>query len=427
VKLTEQDYVYPGRRSGGTPLFRHALLNQLGVPVLVGIYGTNPAGGGYQGISPTVLFAHKDCNIAVGGAGIVGGMSPKGHFDLEDAQQIVQAQSQLRAKPPGRVEIHRDATGFFRYVFDTEEGVLDGIRAYMEKIPAYDPEFFRVAEPQEPRFAAVEIGRIIPVNQKESYAFEQVAARIVDNSEHMEFKADYGPEIYCGLVRIDGFLVGCIANRLGLLPRGYPQYADYPGVGGKVYRQGMIKMNEFVTLCDRDRVPIVWFQDSTGVDVGDQAERAELLGIGQSLIYSIQQSEVAMTLVVLRKGTAAVHYQMGGPTANDHNVFTLGTPTTEIYVMHGETAAVATFSRRLQKAQKNEADLQPVVDQMNELARQYHERSRPDFCARRGFVDEVVRFEELRKYLVAFAGAAYQNPNSICPHHQMLIPRVIRG
>ena len=34
---------------------------------------------------------------------------------------------------------------------------------------------------------------------------------------------------------------------------------------------------------------------------------------------------------------------------------------------------------------------------------------------------------DLRKYLEAFAGAAYQNPRSICPQHQMLLPRVIKG
>jgi glutaconyl-CoA decarboxylase len=38
-----------------------------------------------------------------------------------------------------------------------------------------------------------------------------------------------------------------------------------------------------------------------------------------------------------------------------------------------------------------------------------------------------VSFAELRRYLVAFTGSVYQNPKSICPHHQMLTPRVIRG
>jgi len=427
VKLTEQEEVYPDRRGNGTPFYRHSELNQLGVPVLVGIYGTNPAGGGYHGISPTVLFAHKDCNIAVGGAGIVGGMSPKGGFDLDGAAQIIDAQKELRAKPPGRVETHHGQTGFFRHVYDTEEGVLDGIREYMERMPAYDPQFFRVAEPREPRLPVEEIARIVPADQKQTYSFEQVISRLFDASEHMEFRPDYGPEVYCGLARIDGFLIACIGNRQGLMPPGYPEYAEYPAIGGKLYRQGLIKMNEFVTLCGRDRIPIVWMQDTSGIDVGDLAEEAELLGLGQALIYSIQQTDIPMMLVVLRKGTAAAHYIMGGPNANDHNVFTLGTPTTEIYVMHGETAAVATYGRRLAKEQDAGNDLQPVVEQMNQLARQYNERSRPEYCARRGFVDEMVPFEELRRYMVAFAGAAYQNPKSICPQHQMLTPRTIRG
>ncbi len=81
VKLPEQEKVYANRRGNGTCFFRHAELEKMGIPVLAGIYGTNPAGGGYQGISPTILLAHKDCNIAVGGGGIVSGMSPKGFFD----------------------------------------------------------------------------------------------------------------------------------------------------------------------------------------------------------------------------------------------------------------------------------------------------------------------------------------------------------
>ncbi len=427
VKLTEQEKFYANRRGGGTPFFRHAELNQLGIPVLAGIYGTNPAGGGYQGISPTVLFAHKDCNIAVGGGGILSGMSPKGHFDEEGAEQLISAAKQFKVAPPGRVEIHYDATGFFRYKFETETDVLDGLKSYMSDIPAYHPKFFRVAAPSKPLFAAEELYRLIPGNQKQMYDFDEVLARLVDGSEHMEFRPGYGPEIYTGLVKLDGFLAGVIGNRQGWLGENYPEYADYPGIGGKLYRQGLIKMNEFVTHCGRDRVPIIWFQDTSGIDVGDIAEKAELLGLGQSLIYSIQQTPVPMMLIVLRKGTAAAHYVMGGPTANQHNAFTLGTPATEIYVMHGETAAAASFSRRLVKEKAAGRDLGPIVDKMNEMVQQYTDNSRPIYCAQKGFVDEIARMTDMRKYMKAFVGAAYQNPKSICPHHQMLLPRVIKG
>jgi len=427
VKLTEQQEVYPDRRGGGTTFFRHAELEKLGIPVLAGIYGTNPAGGGYHGISPTILVAHKDCNIAVGGGGIVSGMSPKGFFDVEGAEQLIEATRHFREVPPGSVSIHYDATGFFKEVYDTEEAVLDALKDYVDAAPAYKPKFFRVAEPAEPKFSGEDLNRIIPVNQKRGYSFEEVLARLTDNSEHMEFKPDYGPEVYTGLVKMDGFLCGIIGNKQGFLGPDYPEYAPYPGIGGKLYRQGLIKMNEFVTLCGRDRVPIVWFQDTSGIDVGDIAEKAELLGLGQSLIYSIEQTGVPMMLVVLRKGTAAAHYIMGGPTANNHCTFTLGTPTTEIYVMHGETAAAASFARRLAKEKDGDRGLDPIIDKMNDLAKQYYDQSRPIYCARRGFVDEVVSFPDMRKYMVAFVGSAYQNPDSLCPHHLMMIPRLVKG
>ena len=429
VKLTQQEEVYPDRRGNGTPFYRHAELEKMGIPILAGIYGTNPAGGGYQGISPTLLIAHKDCNIAVGGGGIVGGMSPKGSFDLDGAQQLIEATRHFKQAPPGSVSIHHDSTGFFREVYEEETGVLDALKKWMGDMPAYNPDFFRVDEPREPVYPAEDINSIVQFNQKMTYDFDNMLARLVDGSGHLEFRPDYGPEVYCGVGKIDGLPVGILANRQGFLPPGYPQYAqgEYQGIGGKLYRQGLIKLNEFVTQCGRDRLPMIWFQDTSGIDVGDTAEKAELLGLGQSLIYSIEQTDVPLMLVVIRKGTAAAHYIMGGPNANNHNVFTLGTPTTEIYVMHGETAAAASFSRRLVKEQDAGRPLEPVIDKMNELAQLYHDRSRPVYCAKRGFVDEVVPFTELRRYMQAFVGASYQNPTSFCPHHHHMLPRLIKG
>jgi glutaconyl-CoA decarboxylase len=131
VKLTEQEEVYANRRGNGTTFYRHAELEKLGVPILAGIYGTNPAGGGYQGISPTILLAHKDANIAVGGGGIVGGMSPKGHFDEEGAEQLIEATRHFKQVPPGSVPIHHNETGFFKEVYDTEFEVLDALETIL--------------------------------------------------------------------------------------------------------------------------------------------------------------------------------------------------------------------------------------------------------------------------------------------------------
>lgn len=426
VELDQQEKVYPNRRGGGTPFYRNSELNQMGIPVIVGIYGTNPAGGGYHSISPTILIAHEKANMAVGGAGIVGGMNPKGYVDMEAALAQIEATKGLRADPPGTVAIHYGETGFFREVYSGEDGVIAGIKKYLDMLPSYDLEFFRVDTPQSPAASDVELYDLVLNNKKRPYDMYSVIARLFDGSQFMEYKKGYGPEMITGLAKVDGLLVGVVANQQGVFPN-YPEYKQGAmGVGGKLYRQGLIKMNEFVTLCARDRLPMVWIQDTTGIDVGNDAEKAELLGLGQSLIYSIQSSKLPMMEITLRRGTAAAHYVLGGPQGNDNNAFSLGTAATEINVMNGETAANAMYTGRLAKDQKAGKDLQPTIDKMNALINDYNEKSKPFFCAKAGLVDEIVDMPMMRNYIVAFADSCYQNPESICPFHQMLLPRTIR-
>lgn len=155
------------------------------------------------------------------------------------------------------------------------------------------------------------------------------------------------------------------------------------------------------------------------------AEKAEFWA-WQSLIYSIENSGLPSLEVTLRKASAAAHYVLGGPQGNNTNVYSIGTAACEYYVMPGETAANAMYSRKLVKASKAGEDMQPIIDKMNDMIQLYHDKSRPEYCAKVGMVDEIVDMTELRPYIQAFTEAVYQNPKSICPMHQMVTPRAIR-
>ena len=87
-------------------------------------------------------------------------------------------------------------------------------------------------------FDANDLYSIVPFNQKRSYDMVEVLARLFDGSEFMEYKHGYGPEMITGLAKIDGLLVGVVANAQGMLMN-YPEYkmATYGsamGVGGKL-------------------------------------------------------------------------------------------------------------------------------------------------------------------------------------------------
>ena len=426
VKFDQQHLVYPNRRGGGAPFYRNAELAQLGIPVLVGIYGTNPAGGGYHSISPTVIIAHKNANMAVAGAGIQSGMNPKGYVDEEVAEALIAAESRAdKTAPLGTADIHFNETGFMREIYYNDQGVISALRKYMGYLPTYNPEFFRVAPPQEPAFPTEELYSVIPLNPKRVYDIYQVFARLFDNSEFMEYKKGYGPEIVCGLARVNGLLIGTIANQQGFLSN-YPEYRPQPSaaIGGKLYRQGLIKMSEFVGLCARDRIPIVWMQDTSGIDLDDYAEKAELLGVGQALIYSIQTSRLPQLEITLRKASAAAHYVMGGPQSGD-NAFSIASAASEYYALYSETAASAMYVRRLIRDKVAGKPLNETIALMNDLIADFHEQSRPKFIAKLGMADEIVEMPMIRNYIIAFTESAYQNPVSICPFHQMLTVRSI--
>ncbi|GMO43217.1 MAG: hypothetical protein Pg6C_04800 [Treponemataceae bacterium] len=110
----------------------------------------------------------------------------------------------------------------------------------------------------------------------------------------------------------------------------------------------------------RTASPIIWLQDTTGIDAGDDAEKAELLGLGQSLIYSIANSGIPRLEITVRKGT------------------------------------VAMYARRLVKDQKDGKDIQDTIDKMNQVIKEYFDNSRPKYCAATGMADEIVDMPAIR-------------------------------
>lgn len=428
MNLLLQEKLFSGRLCSGTPFYRHSRLQQEGMPVLIGIYQTNPAGGGYHAISPSLLIAKDDANFAVGGSGILGGMSSKGFYTAESARTLIDSVTSTDTPPaPGQMNVHYSQTGFVREVYGEEEEVLLALRKYVAAMPAYDPEFFRVAPPMEPLYPGEDLYTLVPFNQRRPINMPEVVARLVDNSEFDEYKPDYGPEIFCGICRLSGYLVGIVGNRQGLLMN-YPEYRkNSVGLGGKLYRQGLIKMNEFTTMCARDRIPLIWIQDTTGIDVGDDAEVAEVLALGQALVYSVQSAGVPQMELTIRKANGAAHFLMGGPQGNDSCVFSFCTAASEYNPIVAETAAAAVYSRRLVRDDAAGKDIQPTIDLMNALIQRYKETSEnPRFIVKTGLAEECLPMPCIRDYFVAFAEAAYQNPASTCPPHLMLTPRVIK-
>ena len=290
--------------------------------------------------------------MAVGGGGIVSGMSPKGFFDEEGAEHAHRGHPQVQGgaagrggDPPRRDRLlppgvrhrgggaRRRSRSTWRACRPTTRVLPRGRARRAATFPAEEHQLPGALQPE----ADLQL-RGGPGPARRRQRAHGVPARLRSGG------------LLRAWSRSTASWWASSATARASWARATRSTRDYPGIGGKLYRQGLIKMNEFVTLCGRDRVPIVWFQDTSGIDVGDIAEKAELLGPGpvpDLLHRADRRPHDAAWCCARARPRPTTSWAAPRPTTTTPS--RSGTPTTEIYVMHGETAAAASFARRLVK------------------------------------------------------------------------------
>ncbi len=91
---------------------------------------------------------------------------------------------------------------------------------------------------------------MIPVDTRKPFDVREIIARIVDGSEFDEFKARYGTTLVTGFARIEGMMVGIIANN------------------GILFSESALKGAHFIELCCQRKIPLVFLQNITGLGGG---------------------------------------------------------------------------------------------------------------------------------------------------------------
>ncbi|MEZ5124466.1 MAG: carboxyl transferase domain-containing protein [Solirubrobacterales bacterium] len=89
-----------------------------------------------------------------------------------------------------------------------------------------------------------------PTTSRSSSSIREVIARIVDGSLFTEFKPRYGDTLVTGWAYIWGMKVGILGNN------------------GVLFGEAANKASQFMQLCDRDGVPLVFLHSITGFMVG---------------------------------------------------------------------------------------------------------------------------------------------------------------
>ena len=123
--------------------------------------------------------------------------------------------------------------------------------------------------------------RYVPRDRRRPYNMRKLIEHVVDRGSVFEIQPTYGKGLITVLARMNGKVVGVIANN----PMVY---------GGAMDVKAARKQIHFVELCDCFHIPLVFLVDVPGFMVGRDAEAAATLREGMRAVYVGLQASVPM-------------------------------------------------------------------------------------------------------------------------------------
>jgi acetyl-CoA carboxylase carboxyltransferase component len=186
--------------------------------------------------------------------------------------------------------------------------------------------------PAPPARDPAQLMSIIPDDPNKGFDVHGVIDSIVDEGSWFELKPDYAPELVTGLARVDGRVVGVVANNSNVK-------------AGAIFPESSDKAAHFIWRCDAFNVPLIYLCDTPGFMVGPEMERKSILMRGRKFIYATSMATVPKLCVVVRKAYGAGIYAMCGPAFEPEA--TLALPGAEIAIMGPEAAINAVYANRI--------------------------------------------------------------------------------
>ncbi|HJL01384.1 MAG TPA: carboxyl transferase domain-containing protein [Polyangiaceae bacterium LLY-WYZ-15_(1-7)] len=403
--LPEQSRSFSGARGAGHIFKMNSLLSAEGVPQIAGVFGDCIAGGGYMPIISDRVYMTEQAYMVIAGAALIKGAKSQKITSLDI----------------GGPEVHVHQSGCADVRVPDDETLLTKVREEVARLPSSAAPFYRGdVGPVDPLHPPRELAGLLPVDHREAYDATQVLARLCDQSLFWEVLPDVGKEMICGVGRVGGLWAGFVINRQGLV--GDPEHPEEVRPAGTLYKAGIAKIAAFSRACDADGIPLVWLQDISGFDIGQQAEAQGLLAYGSSLIYTNSTNTTPMFTVLLRKASGAGYYAMAGLPYDP--VVQLSTALSRLSVMEGRTLAIATYNTKLDddfEIVTDDAEERAEIEQgMKDVEARIEKDMDPFVAARQMDTDEIVRLGELRSWLEVLVECSYQSIG----HRRVKNPRI---
>ena len=237
----------------------------------------------------------------------------------------------------GGSDVHCRISGVADNVAEDDLDAITQIKTFLSYLPQnayqYPPD---LAPEDDPGRREEELLDLIPENRRRPYDMYRAIELIVDRGSYFDIKPDYARMMITGLARLNGRVIGVIANQ--------------PKVqAGSITAAAGAKQRHFMDLCNAFHLPIVSFMDTPGVMTGPQSEREGALRAGMTIAHSYAFARVPLLTVALHKGIGYGACAMGGYGAGQSTV--LAWPTADFNAIPLESGIQAAYRADLEAAE----------------------------------------------------------------------------
>ncbi len=280
----------------------------------------------------------------------------------------------------GGAMAHGTKSGVAHFVVKNEYECMD----YIKKLLSYLPQNNTQEPPiikndDDPNRLDHNLINTIPENALQPYDMKEIILSVVDNHEFFEVHELFAPNIVVGYARLNGKVVGFVANQPISL-------------AGALDIDSSNKASRFIRFCDAFSIPIITFVDTPGYMPGSNQEHNGIIRHGSKLLFSYCEATVPKITLVIGKAYGGAYIAMASKyLRTDINY---AWPTAKIAVLGAEAAVKIMNRRELAKAEDSDSLKKELMDDYSEKF------ENPYVAASLGTLDAVIDPAETRPMLI---------------------------
>jgi acetyl-CoA carboxylase carboxyltransferase component len=279
----------------------------------------------------------------------------------------------------GSATVHATLSGTVHFIAEDDRQAIQITHKLLSYLPSNNTE-----DPPHRPNPDIELGRdemmntLIPDNPLQPMDVRPIIKRLVDHGELLEVHSGWAQNIIIGFARIEGVVIGLIANQ--------------PMVkAGALDIDASDKAARFIRFCNAFNIPLVTLVDVPGFMPGIDQEHSGIIRHGAKMLYTYASATVPKITLILRKAYGGAYLAMCAQEMGADLVYAW--PSAEIAVMGAEGAVSILYREEIKAA----ADPKARAAELTTAYR--NEFASPYLSASHGYITDVIEPAETRSVL----------------------------